>query len=207
MPGSDATAMWRSRLRWRLSGAWQWPAFAVTTVAGAVLLAELPFSGAGMSLVPAFLLAGFLSLAVVAVAGPVGGLLLRRWRPALPREIAADRAAAAGLVALLAAMAAGGLAHRPAVEEGERALATAIDAARRYAAHRAPAEYRANLARSDTWQQGPALFRTCFPGTDPDRDYCVFVRTDEPAPIIRRDPDQSPNAKIAGPLNPGRMSR
>jgi hypothetical protein len=32
---------WR-RLRWRLRGAWQWPAFVVLTVADAVIVARLP---------------------------------------------------------------------------------------------------------------------------------------------------------------------
>src|SRR4051812_17810009 len=35
---------WR-RLRWRLRGAWQWPAFAVLTVVDALLVARLPFQG------------------------------------------------------------------------------------------------------------------------------------------------------------------
>ena len=37
---------WR-RLRWRLRGAWQWPAFIVLTLVDALLVARLPFQGEG----------------------------------------------------------------------------------------------------------------------------------------------------------------
>jgi hypothetical protein len=205
-PDGEAVAMWRSRLRWRLRGAWQWPTFAVTTLVDAVLLGQLPFSGEGLSLLPAVLVAGFFNLFVVAVVARAGGALLRRGRPALPKEIAADYAGTAGLVALTLAMTAGGIAHRPAVAESKDDLRAAVQAARRFAAHRAPAPYRAGVEHGDTWAQGPDLFRTCFPGPDPRRDFCVIVRTDEPVPIVARDPDQRPNATVAGPDNPGRRA-
>jgi hypothetical protein len=204
MPEREAIAMWRSRLRWRLRGAWQWPTFAALTLVDAVVLARLPFAGGRSSLLGAFLAAGFMNLAVVAVVPRAAGVLLRRRRPHLPREIAADAAGTAGLVGLTALLIAGGVAHRPALQQDDATRAMAIDAARRFAAHSAPAAYVVNLHRSDTWQQGASLFRTCFPGRDPRRDFCVIVRTDEPAPIVRRDPDQRPNATIAGADNPGR---
>lgn len=204
MPERDAIAMWGSRLRWRLRGAWQWPAFAVLTLADALILARLPFAGGRGDLLGSFLAAGFLNLAVVAVVARAGGAVLRRRRPALPREIAADRAGTAGLLALTALLLVAGLAHRPALQRSDDRRAAAIDAAQRFAAHQAPSRYLPNLHRPNTWQQGPDLYRTCFPGPDPRRDYCVFVRTDEPVPIVRRDPDQRPNATIAGPDNPGR---
>lgn len=196
--------MWRSRLRWRLRGAWQWPTFAVATLIDAVILGQLPFSGDGLSFLPAFLLAGFFNLAVVAVLAPAGGAILRRRRPGLPKEVASDYSGTAGLVLLTVAFAAGGIAHRPAVLENRAELRTAVEAARRFAAHRGPPEYRGGLDRGDTWAQGAHLYRTCFPGPDPRRDLCIIVRTDEPVPIVRRDPDQRPNATVAGPDNPGR---
>jgi hypothetical protein len=204
MPEREAIGRWGSRLRWRLRGAWQWPVFVVATVADAVVLARLPFAGGRGELLGAFLAAGFLNLAVVAVISRAGGVLVRRRRPDLPREVAADQAGTAGLVALFALLVAGGLAHRPALQTEDTTRATAVQAARMFAAHRAPAQYRRNVGRSTTWQQGPALFRTCFPGPDARRDWCVVVRTDEPVPIVRHDPDQRPNATIAGPDNPGR---
>jgi hypothetical protein len=199
----EPIAMWRSRLRWRLAGAWQWPAFAVLTALDAVVLARLPFSGGRSALVGSLLAAGFLNVIVIAVVGPLGGRLLRRRRGQLPREVAADQAATVGMALLAALLIAGGLAHRPALRANDDASAVAVSAATRYAARHAPARYRP-LHGFDTVQHGPDLFRTCFPGPDPARDFCVFVRTDEPTPIVRRDPDQRPNATVAGPDNPGR---
>ena len=39
--------LWWPRLRWRMRGAWQWPAFAVLTLLDGVLLTKLPFYGRG----------------------------------------------------------------------------------------------------------------------------------------------------------------
>ena len=39
--------LWLPRLKWRIRGAWQWPAFALLTVLDAVLLTQLPFYGDG----------------------------------------------------------------------------------------------------------------------------------------------------------------
>jgi hypothetical protein len=206
MPDREAIGIWRSRLRWRLRGAWQWPTFAVVTAADALLLARLPFTENGMGLVPAFLLAGFLNLAVIAVIGPVAGALLRRRRPGLPREVARDMAGAVGLLLTSAALLVGGLAHRNEVEAANAEFAVAVDTARAFLAHQAPAAYRLSEGRSNTWQPGPHLYRTCFPGPDPRRDFCVLVQTGEGVPIVRRDPDQRPNAEVAGPDNPGRAA-
>jgi hypothetical protein len=202
----EGFAAWRTRLRWRLSGAWQWPAFTVLVVADALLLARLPFSGGRSSALGALLGAGFLNVMVVAIVPRPGGWLMRRWRPGLPREIAADRAGALGLVVLFAALLAGGIAHRPALRSADDLRARAIREARLFAAGRAPARYLP-LHGEDTWQPGPDVFRTCWEGPDPRRDFCVFVRMDEDVPIKRVDPDQRPNDTVAGPDNPGRQGR
>jgi hypothetical protein len=202
----QAMAVWRSRLRWRLSGAWQWPAFAVLTVVDAIVLSRLPFAGGRGNLLGCLLAAGLLNVIVVAAVPRAGGWLVRRRRPHLPREIAADQAGTFGLVALCVALVVGGLVHRPALKANDDTLNLAVREARLFAAHRAPAQYLP-IRTSDTVQNGPHLFRTCFPGPDPRRDFCVFVRTDEPVPIKRIDRDQRPNATISGPDNPGRLDR
>src|SRR3954452_24523676 len=204
MPEREAIAMWRSRLRWRLRGATLWPAFALATVADAVVLARLPFSGGRADLLGSLLAAGFINLAVVAIVPRVGGGLLRRRRPDLPREIAGDLAGTVALGALFVVLLAAGIAHRPAVQRADDARAVAVSAAPRFLMDRAPAQYAVNVHRPNVWHQGRDLYRTCFPGADPRRNFCVVVRTDEHAPIVRRDPDQRPNATIAGPDNPGR---
>ncbi len=197
-------AVWRARLRWRLAGAWQWPAFVVLTALDTVVLSRLPFAGGRSTFVGSLLAAGLLNMIVLAILPRPVGWLIRRRRPDLPKEIAADFAGATGLVALSVALLAGGLLHRPALRAHDATLAMASGAARSFAAHRAPARYRP-LHGQDTWQQAPDVFRTCFAGPDPKRDFCVVVRTDEATPILRVDPDQRPNATVAGPDNPGRF--
>jgi hypothetical protein len=190
----DREALWRFRLRWRWRGAWMWPAFAATTVLDAVVLSRLPFAGGRGDLPGAVLVAGFLNLMAVAVVGRAGGALLAR-RGTLPREVAADRAGTAGLLALSALLVAGGLAHRPAVRAEDAARTAAVAAARQFAGHHAPRAYLAGLTRSSTWREGPHLFRTCLPGPDERRAWCMFVDTERRPPSVVRDPDQRPNGE------------
>jgi hypothetical protein len=203
MPEREALVMWRSRLRWRLSGAWMWPTFAVLTALDAVILSRLPFSGGRANLLGCLLAAGFLNVIVVAAVPPLGGALVRRRRPQLPREIAADRAGTVGLVVLALVLLAGGLAHRGGLHRNDREAGVAIATATRYAAHHAPARYLP-LHDASTVQQDAHLFRVCFPGPDPRRDFCVFVFTDQDIPVLRPDQDQRPNNTISGSDNPGR---
>jgi hypothetical protein len=193
-----------TRLRWRLRGAWQWPAFAALTVAEGVMLHLLPIAGDSADALGAFLLCGFANLGVVALLAPLAGRWLQRRRPGLPRSVAADYAGTALMVALFAALLAVGLAHHPAVSAAKDTYRVQLSAVRRYLAHRAPAEYARNIGRESTWKQAPDLFRTCVPGHDPRRDLCLIVDTSGPYPSVVRDPDQQPNSVVAGPDNPGR---
>lgn len=197
-------SMWRARLRWRLRGATMWPAFALLTAAEAVLLHLRPIAGDGIGVIPAFLLCGFLNLAVVAFGAPVAGWLVRRHRPSLPRDVAVDRAGTALLVGLALALAAlGTLHHDSIVEQDEDFAAQAATVGAYVRAHASPV-HRANLGRADTWKQGPDLFRTCVPGADPRRALCLIVDTSRRPPSLVVDPDQQPNSRVAGPDNPGR---
>ena len=121
-----------TRLRWRLRGAWMWPAFVVLTVVDAVLLHALPIATDGIELVPAALLSGFANLFVVAVVAPLTGRLVRRRRRDLPRLVAADYAGSALLAAVTGVLLVGGLLHRPAVERAERDLRLQGAAARAF---------------------------------------------------------------------------
>lgn len=196
-------AAWRARLRWRLAGAWQWPTFCVLTLVDTVVLARLPFSGGRSTLIGSLLAAGLLNMIVLAVLPKPGGWLLRRRRPDLPREVAADLAGAVGLAVLSATLIVGGVLHRPSLRAHDAALTTVTSTARSFAGHRAPHRYLP-LRGQDTWQQGADVFRSCFEGPDPRRDFCVVVLLDEATPIVRIDPDQRPNATVAGEDNPGR---
>jgi hypothetical protein len=186
--------VWHRRLRWRLRGAWLWPAFVVLTVLDGVLLARLPFYGDGPGgVVPGVLLAGFLNLFVIAVVAPLAGGVLRRARPDLPRFIARDYAGTALLAAIAALLVTGGLLHRPAVvgeQEDERAMVASVHD---YVLTRAP-EYRAGLAEIDAIRIVPDEYRACVPGDDPRRWLCLIVSTDQRPPGITVDADQAPNS-------------
>jgi hypothetical protein len=203
----EVEPLWRSRLRWRLRGAMLWPAFGVALVVDALLLHLLPIAGDdGPGPVGALLLSGFFNLLVVAVLGPLAGRRLRARRPGVPRVVADDQAGTALLGLLAVGLLALGLAHRPAVRAADRDFKAQALAVRRFVAHQAPARYRPNVDRADTWHQGPDLFRTCVPGPDPRRALCLIVTTDQSPPGVTVDPDQRPNSLVAGPDNPGRRA-
>lgn len=201
----DGSMLWLTRLRWRLRGATMWPAFAAAIVVDAGLMQALPIAGDGSpGPFAAVLLAGFFNLAVVAVGAPLAGRWLRRRRPALPKVVADDRAGTVLLATLAVVLATIGVTHRPAVREHEGDLLAQAASVRRFVLAQAPPAYRANVDRMETAKQGPDLYRTCVPGPDRARSFCVFVTTDQHPPGVTRDPDQTPNAVYFGPDNPGR---
>ena len=186
--------MWATRLRWRLKGASQWPAFVLFTTLEGILLNELPLSGDGPGgLLPGVLLAGFGNLFLVAVVAPLGGRLLRRRIPDLPKAIATDFAGTAILALGLLGVLAGGLAHRPAVQEERADRLAQFAAVRAYVESQAP-DRREFLAAADTIRLSEDLFRTCVPGPDPRRPLCLFVETHQHPAGVTRDRDQTPNS-------------
>jgi hypothetical protein len=200
--------VWWTRLRWRLRGATMWPAFLVALVFDAVLLHWLPISGdVAPDLFAAVLLAFFFNLVAVAVGAPLLGRLVRRRWPALPKVVADDRAGTALVAATAAVLLGLGLAHRPVVQRQQEAFDTQAAAARTFVLARAPARFRAHVDRMDTWKQGAGLYRTCVPGPNDRRAFCVFVNTRHDPPLVTGDRDQSPNSVLAGPDNPGRQVR
>jgi hypothetical protein len=196
---------WLRRARWRIRGAWQWPSFVVFTVGEAVMLHELPLSGSQTGFVPALLLAAFLNLVAVAVLAPLAGASLRRRRRDLPKIVASDYAGTGLIFLVFVGLLAGGLAHRPAAREEKRDFAAQANAARMYVLHHAPAAFRANLGHADTWRIEHDTFRTCVPGPDPRRSFCVFVNTDQSPPGITVDPSRAPNSTFIGPNVAGHM--
>jgi hypothetical protein len=190
-------AMWTSRLRWRMRGAWMWPAFAAFTVLDGALIHLQPIAGEHTAIVPALLLAGFFNLVAVAVVAPMTGWVVRRrWRPDLPRLVAHDYAGTALLGVVALGVLAAGLAHRGAADASRADFAVQSEAVRRWAAT-APPAYRRNVNRADTLKLDTDLYRTCLPGPDPKRALCVYVYTDQHPAGIRRDPSREPNASFA----------
>ncbi len=191
--------MWLTRMRWRMRGAWLWPAFVVLTLAEGVLLEVLPISGDGPGgVLPGVLLAGFANLILIAAVAPLAGHRLRKRRPDLPRVVAQNYAGTALLVALFAALVAGGLIHRPAVLDAQDDLRAQAAAVHDYVISQAP-EYRPGIALVDAIRIEDDLYRSCVPGPDPKRWLCLFVNTEQRPAGVTLDKDRSPNSGYRGP--------
>ena len=164
------------RLRWRLRGAWLWPAFVALTIADAVVGHMLPPAGDGQSVVSAALVALVLNLiAVILLSRPLGAVL-RRARGDLPGIVARDYAGTTVIVVIALALLTAGLLHRPTLQAQRSTMYDAIKRAQAYIGDRAPAQFRRNLELVDTFviQQG-SIYRTCVPSDDRKRTYCVIV--------------------------------
>lgn len=196
-PDGDVEPLWRSRVRWRFRGALLWPAFWLLTLFDALLLGQLPIAGSGgTGFVPALLLAGFFNLLAVAVVAPLAGMLLRRRRRDLPRIVAFDHAGTALLLCVTAGFAIGGLIHRDNVREDEHDLLVQRAAALQFMRRAAPPEYRSRLPVTTTIEMEDELYRTCTPGDDPDRWFCVYVSTDTSPPGVTEDDNRESNESL-----------
>src|SRR4051794_23503159 len=184
-------SVWWPRLRWRMRGAWQWPAFGVLTVADAVLIARLPFQADGPDALGAVLLAGFFNLLAVGVAAPLLGLLVRRRRRDLPMVVARDYAGTALLMCVTGGLVAAGLAHRSALREEHADRAALALSVHDYVLSPA-SRYAPRLGAPDVLRLEADHYRACVYGRAP-RPLCLFVNTDQRPPGIRRDPSQEPN--------------
>jgi hypothetical protein len=180
---------WR-RLRWRLRGAWQWPAFIVLTIADAALVAWLPFQGGGTDAMGAFLVAGFFNLLAVALLAPVFGWLLRKRRKDLPFVIARDYAGAALLVAITCGILVGGLIHHSEVIEERDDEAAVSAAVHTYVAHQAPRFVGGTI---DSVRLETDHYRACVTATE-KLPICLFVNTDQRPAGVVRDPSREPNS-------------
>jgi hypothetical protein len=188
---------WR-RLRWRLRGAWQWPTFLALTLADGLVLVLLPFYDPGPGgLYPSLLMAGAANLFAVAVAAPLAGRLVRSRRRDLPRVVARDYAGTVLLVAIAAALVAGGLLHRPAAAAAEADRTAVLLSVHTYVLAQAP-ELRDQLGAMDTVQLEAQLYRVCVPRHRPGRYLCLFVSTAQRPPGITRDRDEAPNVPVPG---------
>jgi len=169
-----------------------WPAFAALTIVDALLAARLPFAGEGADLIGAVLFAGFVNLIAVAVAAPFAGMALRRRRRDLPAMIARDYAGTVLLLAISAALVAGGLAHRStllAERADERAVAAAVHD---YVLSTAPA-FTTGLGVMDVRRLEDDHYRACVSRPEERLPICLFVNTDQSPAGVKRDPARHPN--------------
>lgn len=189
-----AERVWHRRLRWRLRGAWQWPAFVLLTLVDGILLVVLPpYDGAPENVYPGVLLAGFFNLVAVAVVAPAVGLIVRRYRPDLPRLIASNYAGGWLLAAIAALLLVAGLLHRSAVAE-EEAREQAVASAMHDFVLREEPRLRRSLGTIDLIRIDRDYYRACVPGEDPRHWLCLFVSTDQHPPGVTRDTDEVPNS-------------
>jgi len=186
---------WR-RLRWKLRGAQLWPAFVAVTALEMALLHWLPLTGARTDWLPALLLAGCLNIIAVALLGGVGGLVLRRRRPDLPKVVADNYAGTVALAAVALTFVGFGIAHRPAIADERVAFAAQELAVARWVDAHGDAFTRAHVHEATTLHVDTDLYRTCIPGPDPRRWTCLIVETSSSSPHVTRDPNQESNASF-----------
>ncbi|MEA2133599.1 MAG: hypothetical protein QOC68_1508 [Solirubrobacteraceae bacterium] len=188
-------SLWLTRTRWRMRGAWLWPAFVALTVAEGIVLEVLPISGDGPGgVVPGVLLAGFANLIAVATIAPLAGRGLRRRRPDLPRVIADNYAGTALLCVIAVATLALGLAHRPRVLAEQADRGAVAGAVHDYVVVQAPL-YRPGIASAEAVRIDDELYRACVPGPDPKRWLCLFVNTRQRPAGVAVDTDRAPDRR------------
>ena len=190
--------LWLPRLRWRMRGAWQWPAFAALTVLDGVLIAELPFYERGPgNLAGGLLLAGFVNLFAVAVLAPLAGRWVRRRRTDLPRLVANDYAGTAALAAVTLSFLTGGLLHRPAVAAERADVAAVVAGTHRYVlGQQARVPRRPPVDRRDADREGPVPQLRARAATRHAGCACSSTRSSA-RPGSRSTPTRRPTPRIA----------
>ncbi len=200
---------WTRRLRWRLRGATQWPAFALLTVVDALVIDQLPpistSDGTGLNFIEGLLIATFANLVLVGAAAPwLARRLANRRAAALAaagapppteaeRDVLRDRTATALLAAGLAAVVAAGLANRPVIVSETEATEAAGRAVLAYVERSGSEELRRNAETANIVKLGDDYFRVCIARDERDRFFCLFVDTADDPPEVVRDPSGEPN--------------
>lgn len=199
---SSEERFWTRRLRWRLRGAWLWPAFVLLTLVDGLLIHELSPTGRNVDLLLGVILASFGNLVLVGLLAPwlARRLVARQGRveaatgdPGPPAEVIHDRTGTALLIAGAFALLAAGLALQPViVSETEETEENALVVQRYVEAH-ATEEVRRNLATANTIRLGDGFFRTCIALDDRTQAYCLLVDVNEEPPDVTEDPNPVPN--------------
>ena len=86
-----------------------------------------------------------------------------------------------------------------AVNQARDEYAAQLVAALRVMRRQAPHEFKAHPERATTLKLGDELFRTCVPGPDPKRWFCVLVRTDSQPPGVKIDDNRESNESLNRP--------
>lgn len=195
-------AAWLYRARWRWRGAWLWPLFVVTVFVDGVIAVARPFAGDRQSFYGGMLTGMICNLlGVILLARPVG-LVLRRARRDLPREVARNYGGAGVVVTITAVLLALGLVNHAGIAARASALRDAVVRAEAYIGDHAPDEFRVNMLHPDTFTIEPGVaYRTCVLGRDTGRSWCVIVRPRLPLPQSVTPAGGEPNAVFAEGVN------
>ena len=168
---------WLARARWRWSGAWLWPVFVVAAVLDGVIAHTRPFIGDSQSFFGGVLAGLILNLLAVLFFSGGLGRLLRRRRTDLPTSVARNYGGTFAVVGVSVMFAAIGLARHDGIADRQRALPDAVVRAEAYIGDHAPATFRADTTRTDTFTIQPGtMYRTCVPSQNRRRSYCVIVK-------------------------------
>jgi hypothetical protein len=202
---------WPSRLRWRLRGALQWPAFVVLTLIDAIVLDALPpVSTTGMNFIVGVLVAASANLFLIGAVSPwLTRRLVERRAAALQvagappptqaaREVLQDRVATGLLVLGLAGVIASGLANRPVIVSETEDTERNAEAVRDYVQSSGDEELIRNLDTANTIRLAEGYFRTCVADDERDRFYCFFVDTSKDPAEVKRDPSAESNTAFRG---------
>jgi hypothetical protein len=194
--------LWARRLRWRLRGAWMWPAYAVLTLLDALILHELPPVSGGVDFIPALILSSFCNLFLM---GAVAPWLARRLAQrdagdgvplAVRAEVLKDRSATALLGIATLGLIVAGLAAQPLIVSETKETERNAELVRQHVLAEAPAEVRRNVDTANTIKLEDGYFRTCINYDARDRAYCLFVDVDAEPPVVTKDPSTLPNQEF-----------
>jgi hypothetical protein len=193
---ASAERFWTRRLRWRLLGAWRWPAFAFFTALDAVLLHTLG-TGVRFNVPVSIILALFGNIALLAAADLLARFAERKRvergieDPHLP--VAVDRGAVALLAIGAVGLAASGLAtHHLIVADTNATLANA-KAVQRWVTLHGGVEYERNIQTANTAKLADNYFRTCIADDSRRHFLCLLVDTKHRPPTVVKDPSAVPN--------------
>lgn len=175
-----------------------WPAFIALIAIDAAIGHLLPPVGDRQSLAAAALAGLVLNLlAVILLSRPLG-LLLRRFRPDLPMTVARNYGGTTAVVCISAILLGAGLAHRSSVTSEQATMHDAIVRAQAWIGDRAPDQFKRNVGLIDTVAIQPgSIYRSCVPGAQGRRTYCVVVNTQLPFARSVRFAGYEPNSSLA----------
>jgi hypothetical protein len=198
---SSEERFWASRLRWRLRGAMQWPAFVFFTLLDGVVIAELPPAVIKEpNLIVGVLAATFGNLVLIGAVAPfLARRLAEREADQTGREILQDRVATVLLAVGLLACLVSGLANRPVIVSETEDTEEVGRQLRAYVERSGSEELRRNLETANTIRLSEGYFRVCIARDERRRYFCLFVDTGKDPTQVRRDPSAQPNAGFAAP--------